>query len=202
MNEYQIIMSTSGLLILLGIALTAVLFIKLEKYGVQGKVAFLGAVIGGILISMGFIGGMMNPSKGMENILLVLLLTGPGLMIYSFSAVRVLGLTKRFVSQFLAILLSIFMFRGSSNMLLEMLYVGTLLGLFVLVNTILFLPGLSNSTRLPAYAASWLLVAYSWLRAFVNKGTLDTPSFLILSLYLGALALWLYSVITIYRRLS
>ena len=202
MNEYQIIMSMSGLLTLFGIILTVVLFIKLEKYGIRGKIAFLGAVIGGILISMGFIGGMMNPSKGMENILLVLLLTGPGIMIYSFSAVGVFALTKRFVSQFLAILLSIFMFYGSSNVLLEMLHLGTLLGLFVLINTILFLPGLSKSTRLPIYLASWLLVAYSWLRPFVNKGALNTPSFLILSLYLGAVALWLYSVITIYRRLS
>ncbi|WP_456398230.1 hypothetical protein [Palaeococcus sp. (in: euryarchaeotes)] len=201
MNEYYIIMSIGGVLTLLGIVFTSILFMKLEKYEVQGKMALLGAVIGGILISMGFIGGMMSSSKEVENILIVLLLTGPGFMMYSFSIGGFLALTKRFVFQFLAILASFVVLYNHFDHIMGLLYVGTLLALFVIMNTILFLPGLSSSTKTPTLISSWLLVGYSWLRGFIHKETLDILSILILSLYLGAVVLWLYSLIDIYRHL-
>ncbi|MCO6042113.1 hypothetical protein [Thermococcus alcaliphilus] len=201
MIEYHIIMALNGALTILGIAYVTLIFNKLKGYVSEKKYVVFAPLLAGILISIGFL-CIMRPTSAVErNIITILLLAGPGIMIYSFSTLGVLVPTKRFVVQFLLILSSLSLASRFSDTTAQIIYIGVLLALLVLVHSLLMLRILSPFLRYSLLLSSWLFVAYSWLRYFINKGSLGGTSFLIVLLYSSAVILWVYSAMGIYDYL-
>jgi len=162
MIEYQIIMTLNGALTVLGIAYVTLIFNKLESYTSGKRYAVFGPLFGGILISIGFLCIMKPTSEFERNVITLLLLAGPGVMIYSF---------------------------------------GVLLTLLILVHSLLMLRVLPPFLRYSLLISSWLFVAYSWVRYFINRTSLEGMSFLIVLLYSSAVILWVYSGMGIYDYL-
>jgi len=201
MIEYQIIMTLNGALTVLGIAYVTLIFNKLESYALGKRYAIFGPLFGGILISAGFLCIMRPTSEIERNIVTLLLLAGPGIMIYSFSTLGVLVPTKRFVAQFLLIISSISLASRFSDITAQLIYIGVLLTLLILVHSLLMLKVLPPFLRYSLLISSWLFVAYSWMKYFINRTSLEGMSFLIVLLYSSAVILWVYSAMGIYDYL-
>ena len=201
MIEYQIIMTLNGALTVLGIAYVTLIFNKLESYTSGKRYAVFGPLFGGILISIGFLCIMKPTSEFERNVITLLLLAGPGVMVYSFSTLGLLVPTKRFVAQFLLILSSISLVSRFSDTTAQLIYIGVLLTILILVHSLLMLRVLPPFLRYSLLISSWLFVAYSWVRYFINRTSLEGMSFLIVLLYSSAVILWVYSAMGIYDYL-
>lgn len=144
---------------------------------------------------------MRSTSELEKNVITLLLLAGLGVMIYSFSTLGLLVPTKRFVAQFLLILSSISLVSRFSDTTAQLIYIGVLLTLLILVHSLLMLRVLPPFLRYSLLISSWLFVAYSWVRYFINRTSLEGMSFLIVLLYSSAVILWVYSAMGIYDYL-
>ncbi|RLF73207.1 hypothetical protein DRN51_07320 [Thermococci archaeon] len=201
MIEYQIIMTLNGALTVLGIAYVTLIFNKLKSYTSGKRHAVFGPFFGGILISIGFLCIVRPTSELEKNVITLLLLAGPGVMVYSFSTLGLLVPTKRFVAQFLLILSSISLVSRFSDTTAQLIYIGVLLTLLIMVHSLLMLRVLPPFLRYSLLISSWLFVAYSWVRYFINRTSLEGMSFLIVLLYSSAVILWVYSAMGIYDYL-
>ncbi len=201
MNGYQIIMSIDGALTLLGIAYVLFIFKKLGRYSTTGRTVMVGPLFGGILIAIGFLGSMQVIKGTVRTFFLVLLLIGPGMVMYPLNRTEMFIPTKKFTLQFFLMLLTLFIFPRFPDPSVEIFYLGTLLALLALIHSLVRLRILSPFLRYCLTASSWLLVLYSWLRVFVNKTSLNPISVLILLVYSSALMLWIYSAMGIYDYL-
>lgn len=198
MNEYQITMSINGVLTLLGVAYVSLIFRKLNMYVTGNRLVVAGPIFGGFLIAVGFLGSMHMVEGPLGTLLLVLLLIGPGIMLYPLGRLEMLVPTRRFILQFFLILLTLFLIPCFRDPTAGLFYTGTLIVLLVLIHSLLVLRILSPFLKHSLLASSWLLVLHSWLRVAVN-----TPlSTAVLLMYSSVLVFWIYSAMGIYDYLG
>lgn len=184
---YDITMSFIGILTLLGIVLTWLIFRRTDRQ------PSLLLVLGGLITAGGFTGVVVF-REAANSLLTVLILTGPALVAYSLASSDVVRVSGRLMLQVFATLLSLLL---AKTVAVDVVYAGPFLAVLLLMNSLISL-GLAGELREKLLVgASWMVVLFSWTRYLIG-GTPGIREAVIIALYMVPVATWVGIAVSIY----
>ncbi len=193
---YEIIMSLSGVLTLLGIIITWLIFRHIETIvGEEGHPSGL-LLLGGLMTSGGFSGAVLL-KHSVNGILAVLILTGPALIAYSLAMGNVVKVSGRLMLQAIATLSSLIFAGNYSTVMVDVIYVGPFLALLLLINSLISLNFVDELKEKLLIVSSWFVVMFSWTRYWLDDTT-GIQKGIIVAFFVIPVILWVIVAISIY----
>ncbi|GAB6101800.1 hypothetical protein JCM16138_10230 [Thermococcus atlanticus] len=187
---YDITMSFIGILTLLGIVLTWLIFRRTDRQ------PSLLLVLGGLMTAGGFTGVVLF-REAANSLLTVLILTGPALVAYSLASGDVVKVSGRLMLQVSATLLSLLLAGHHSTVAVDIVYAGPFLAVLLLMNSLIS-SGLAGELREKLLVgASWMVVLFSWTRYLIG-GTPRIREAAIVALYMVPVTIWVGIAVSIY----
>jgi len=195
---YDLIMSISGALILVGIVLTWMVRRKIERVTGESQTSSVLLLIGGLLTSLGFSLSVLN-GQSMSQTMLTMILVGPAMIGYALYDMGFQGVSVRLLLQSAVLLLSLLGAGHYSTVAVDIAYVGPFLAVLLLMNAQIIVTE-GNRRRL-LVVASWMMVLFSWTRYLLDD-TSGVLKALIVAPYSISVVVWVMVLISMYLSVS
>lgn len=195
MNEYYLVRALVGLVTAGAVVSTGLVFYLLSGFSKRWRRILMLQLTGAVVIAVDFV--IMSPRSHEMEILRIFLVT-TGAVVMSFPLLRNVPVTPpRTLSIKGVIILTspAAAYLSGGITVMSVLRAFVLLSLLILMGTLMSVRMKSHHTRFTLNAASWLLVAYSWLGEF--RHVLSPCSrYVLLLVYYTSLLLWLFGAVT------
>ena len=187
-----------------GILLLLLIFNKLRRYTMRGRVVAMLQLLGGIMVIFGYTLQIKNLPRLPEPLMFLISGIGFFLVAYPFVYYKTVRVGREYILQLSILFASPVLTLLGRGAPFSMMIPGLLLIMAMLfaVRASLWLNLHTPFTRALVRTASWIIVASSWMMHLAARTTNPWLPYYLLLLYFTALIFWVYSLSKMYDYLG